>query len=109
MMALYSNEGTGLFIDEAPTSTIGKASLLTLTFACFFFDFDLDGLLDIFAANGHVADDISTVQPRVTYAAAAAPLSQPRREEVRGGDVRRRRRAAAAGGGARRRLRRLRQ
>ena len=71
MMALYSNEGTGLFIDEAPTSTIGKASLLTLTFACFFFDFDMDGLLDIFAANGHVADDISTVQPRVTYAEPA--------------------------------------
>jgi hypothetical protein len=68
MMALYSNEGNGLFIDEAPTSTIGKVSLLTLTFACFFLDFDLDGLLDIFAVNGHVADDISTVQPKVTYA-----------------------------------------
>jgi hypothetical protein len=64
MMALYSNEGNGLFIDEAPTSTIGRVSLLTLTFACFFFDFDLDGLLDIFALNGHVADDISRVQPR---------------------------------------------
>ena len=68
MMALYSNEGTGLFRDDAPTSTVGKASLLTLTFACFFFDVDLDGLLDIFAANGHVADDIATVQPKVTYA-----------------------------------------
>ncbi len=68
MMALYSNEGTGLFIDDAPTSTVGKASLLTLTFACFFFDVDLDGLLDIFAANGHVSDDIGTVQPKVTYA-----------------------------------------
>src|SRR5439155_17456885 len=56
MMALYTNEGTGVFIDDAPTSTVGKASLLTLTFACFFFDADLDGLLDIFAANGHVAD-----------------------------------------------------
>jgi hypothetical protein len=70
MMALYQNEGKGLFIDEAPTSTIGKTSLLTLTFACFFFDYDLDGRLDIFAANGHVADDISRVQPRVTYAQA---------------------------------------
>src|SRR3954464_1188237 len=68
MMALYSNEGNGLFIDEAPTSTIGKASLLRLTFSCFFFDFDLDGLPDIFAANGHVADDISSVQPTITYA-----------------------------------------
>ena len=68
MMALYHNEGTGLFIDEAPTSTIGKASLLTLTFGCFFFDYDLDGLPDIFAANGHVSDDISTVQQKVKYA-----------------------------------------
>jgi hypothetical protein len=68
MMALYTNEGNGLFIDEAPPSTIGKVSLLTLTFACFFFDFDLDGRLDIFAANGHVADDINAVQPRITYA-----------------------------------------
>jgi enediyne biosynthesis protein E4 len=68
MMGLYVNEGNGLFIDEAPASTLGRASLLKLTFACFFFDYDLDGLLDIFAANGHVADDISRVQPRVTYA-----------------------------------------
>ena len=68
MMALYRNEGNGLFIDDAPTSTIGRRSLLTLTFACFFFDYDLDGLQDIFAANGHVADDISRVQPRVSYA-----------------------------------------
>jgi enediyne biosynthesis protein E4 len=70
MMGLYHNEGNGLFIDEAPTSSVGKASLLTLTFACFFFDYDLDGWPDIFAANGHVADDISKVQPKVTYAEA---------------------------------------
>jgi enediyne biosynthesis protein E4 len=68
MMALYHNEGTGLFIDEAPTSTIGQNTLLTLTFSCFFFDYDLDGLQDVFAADGHVSDDINTVQPKVTYA-----------------------------------------
>ena len=68
LIALYQNEGKGLFVDEAPNSAIGKASQLTLTFACFFFDYDLDGRLDIFAANGHVADDISTAQPRVKYA-----------------------------------------
>jgi hypothetical protein len=68
MMALYHNEGTGLFIDEAPASEIGRASLLTLTFGCFFFDYDLDGRPDIFAANGHVADDIERVQSRVRYA-----------------------------------------
>lgn len=68
MMALYHNEGNGLFIDEAPSSTIGQATLLTLTFGAFFFDYDLDGLLDIFAVNGHVADDIERVHPRIRYA-----------------------------------------
>ena len=68
MIALYHNEGNGLFIDEAPRSAVGRGSLLTLAFACFFFDYDLDGHPDLFAANGHVADDIENVQSRVTYA-----------------------------------------
>jgi hypothetical protein len=68
MMALYHNEGHGLFIDDAPKSAVGRSSLLTLTFGCFFFDYDLDGLPDIFAANGHVSEDIERVQSRVTYA-----------------------------------------
>ena len=67
-IALYHNDGSGLFTDEAPASGIGKVSAQSLTFACFFFDYDLDGLLDIFAANGHVSDDISVVQPTVKYA-----------------------------------------
>jgi len=67
-MALYRNEGNGLFSDEAATSGIGKMSAQSLTFAVFFFDYDLDGLLDVFAANGHVSDDISVVQPNIKYA-----------------------------------------
>jgi enediyne biosynthesis protein E4 len=67
MLALYHNEGNGIFVDEAPASTVGKASLLTLTFGVFFFDYDLDGQLDILAANGHLEEEINRVQPRVTY------------------------------------------
>jgi hypothetical protein len=67
-IALYHNDGSGLFTDDAPSSGIGKVSAQSLTFACFFFDYDLDGLPDIFAANGHVSDDISVVQPTVKYA-----------------------------------------
>jgi hypothetical protein len=67
-MALYHNDGTGLFTDQAPSSGIGRMSIQSLTFGCFFFDYDLDGLLDILAVNGHVADDISVVQPTVKYA-----------------------------------------
>ena len=96
MIALYHNEGNGLFIDEAPAGAIGKTSSLSLTFSCFFFDYDLDGLLDVFAVNGHVSDDIEKVQPKIKYAqpphlfrnlggkrfdavtaAAGAPLSVP--------------------------------
>ncbi len=67
MMSLYHNEGNGLFVDEAPRSTVGRASLLTLGFACYFLDYDLDGRLDIFAANGHLDSDIERIQKRIMY------------------------------------------
>jgi enediyne biosynthesis protein E4 len=68
MISLYHNEGKGLFVDEAPRSDVGRASLLTLGFGCFFFDYDLDGWPDIFIANGHIDSDIERVQPNVKYA-----------------------------------------
>jgi hypothetical protein len=67
MLGLYHNEGTGLFVDEAPSSTVGRASLLTLAFGVFFFDYDLDGYPDIFAGNGHIEEEIGRVQPKVQY------------------------------------------
>ena len=70
-MALYRNDGSGLFTDEAPASGLGQMTNQSLTFGAFFFDYDLDGLLDVFAANGHVSDDISVVQPTVRYAQSA--------------------------------------
>ncbi len=72
MLGLYHNEGTGLFVDEAPKSTVGRASLLSLAFGVFFFDYDLDGLPDILAANGHIEEEIGRVQPRIQY--KEAPL-----------------------------------
>ena len=72
MLGLYHNEGNGLFVDEAPSSSVGRASLLSLTFGVFFFDYDLDGYPDIFAANGHIEDEIGRVQPKVSY--REAPL-----------------------------------
>jgi enediyne biosynthesis protein E4 len=68
MLALYHNEGSGLFMDDAPSSPVGRASLYSLTFGAFFFDYDLDGYPDIFAANGHIEDQIGRVQPKISYA-----------------------------------------
>jgi enediyne biosynthesis protein E4 len=67
MLALYRNEGNGLFVDEAPSSTVGRASLLSLAFGVFFLDYDLDGQQDIFAVNGHIEEEIARVQPKVLY------------------------------------------
>src|SRR5262252_5694572 len=68
MLSLYHNEGRGLFVDEAPRSEVGRATLVTLGFGCFFFDYDLDGWLDIFVANGHIDSDIERIQSRIKYA-----------------------------------------
>ena len=68
MLSLYHNEGNGLFVDEAPRSEVGRASLVTLGFGCFFFDYDNDGWPDIFVADGHIENEIERVQKRVSYA-----------------------------------------
>jgi len=62
MLALYHNDGSGLFVDAAAPTVVGQASLLSLTWAAFFLDFDLDGYLDIFAANGHLEPEINLTQ-----------------------------------------------
>jgi hypothetical protein len=67
MLGLYHNEGNGLFVDEAPSSSVGRESLLSLAFGVFFFDYDLDGYPDILTANGHIEEEIGKVQPKIHY------------------------------------------
>lgn len=55
------------FIDKAGASRISRPSLLTLTFGLVFFDYDLDGWLDLAAANGHIEPDINLVEKNVTF------------------------------------------
>jgi enediyne biosynthesis protein E4 len=71
-LTLYRDDGTGLFSDQSLASGINEPSLNGLTFGSFFFDYNLDGFLDIFALDGHVADDISALRPTLKY--AEAPL-----------------------------------
>jgi hypothetical protein len=64
---LYRHNEYGLFLDHSARSGIGTASQLYLGFGAFFFDYDLDGWLDVFIANGHVMDDIEVRNTGVTY------------------------------------------
>jgi hypothetical protein len=52
MLGLYHNQNGKTFIDVAPRSDVGRASLLSVTWAVLFLDYDLDGFLDLFAVNG---------------------------------------------------------
>jgi len=68
MTALYvSRGGLMLFTDDAISNGIGPVTRQELTFGLCFFDADLDGRLDLFAANGHLERDIAKVQSRQSY------------------------------------------
>ena len=67
-LTLYRDDGTGLFSDQSLAAGVNEPSLNVLTFGSFFFDYNLDGLLDIFALDGHVADDIRALRPTLKYA-----------------------------------------
>ena len=68
MTALYvaQNASTN-FADEAITEGIGPASRRLLKFGVFFFDYDLDGWLDLLSANGHLEEEIRKIQASQQY------------------------------------------
>jgi hypothetical protein len=72
----FANESTSyyvqqgdpwLFVDRANAWGIGSLSRLKLSFGLFFFDYDLDGRLDLLQANGHLEEAINEVQPSQQY------------------------------------------
>ncbi len=68
MNALYVSSGDVLgFTDEAIATGLGPATRLVLTFGTFFFDYDLDGRLDLLAANGHLENEIEKLQASQRY------------------------------------------
>ena len=73
MTALYvaQNQASLIFTDEAISEGIGPASRLPLKFGIFFFDYDLDGRLDLLSVNGHLEEEITKVQQSQHYAQPA--------------------------------------
>ena len=72
MTALYVSQNNPLlFVDEAITEGVGPASRLLLKFGLVFFDYDLDGRLDLLTADGHIEAEIGKIQASQTYAQPA--------------------------------------
>ncbi|MCP4655518.1 MAG: CRTAC1 family protein, partial [bacterium] len=68
MTLLYtSQEQSTLFFDEAIVAGIGAPSRLMLSFGMLLLDYDLDGRLDLLETNGHLENEISTVDPSQSY------------------------------------------
>ena len=56
------------FSDAAQAEGLAGPSRLPLKFGIFYFDYDLDGRLDLLVCNGHLEPEIAKVQPGQHYA-----------------------------------------
>jgi hypothetical protein len=59
-----------VYDDIATSSGVGIASRNSLGFGCTFVDADLDGLLDLVVANGHIDETVRNIRGNVGYAQA---------------------------------------
>ena len=67
LYAIYQNRHDETFEDIAARTGIANATRLMSGWGLKFFDYDNDGDLDLFIANGHPDDLIEKIYPTVTY------------------------------------------
>ena len=67
MFSLYANNKDETFTDAAHVHGVSQATRLLSGWGLKFFDFDLDGNLDLFLANGHPDDMIEMYSTQVKY------------------------------------------
>jgi enediyne biosynthesis protein E4 len=65
---LYRNDGSGNFSDVTYQAGLGEPTVPFLAWGAGFLDFDNDGLLDIFIANGHVYPEVDKQDWGTTWA-----------------------------------------
>lgn len=64
---VWHNSGKRLFDEVSDWVGIAEATRQVLSFGGGFFDFDNDGWLDLFIANGHVYPEVERVSPEIRY------------------------------------------
>ncbi|HEY6120682.1 MAG TPA: CRTAC1 family protein [Pyrinomonadaceae bacterium] len=70
MIGLYRALSNGSYEDIATQVGVGLPSKTTLGFGCLLADLNLDGSLDLIAANGHIDDTVRNIRGNVGYAQA---------------------------------------
>ena len=68
MVGLYKAGPSGAYDDVSMAAGVGAASRNTLGFGCGFVDLNLDGLLDLVVANGHIDETVRNIRGNVGYA-----------------------------------------
>jgi len=64
---LYHNDGEGFFSDQSVASGLGAPTRAYVGWGVGFFDYDNDGMLDLFMAAGHVLDNVGLFDSRTSY------------------------------------------
>jgi enediyne biosynthesis protein E4 len=64
---LWHNDGKGFFQEVSETAGIREPTRNVLSFGGGFFDYDNDGWLDLFIANGHVYEEVERTTPDIHY------------------------------------------
>lgn len=64
---LWQNDGQGLFDETSDHAGISLPTRSVLSFGGGFFDYDNDGWLDLFIANGHVYPEVEQISPETRY------------------------------------------
>jgi len=64
---LWHNDGKGFFQEVSESAGIREPTRNVLSFGGGFFDYDNDGWLDLFIANGHVYEEVEKTTPDIHY------------------------------------------
>src|SRR3954447_22506954 len=67
MFSLYRNDGNEFFSDVAAANGVAQSTRVLSGWGLKFFDYDNDGLVDLFLANGHPDDMIENYSQQVRY------------------------------------------